>query len=95
MAKQIVIEPRFEQSATFMTFYAIQRSDAMRGPFGFLGPFPGKDEAQSVCDFFNANSSKHTFAVAQCGLADDMTSQEELADEYAKAMAKLTAWKQH
>lgn len=86
---------QFDHSATFMTFYTVQRSDVMRGPFGFLGPFPTEQEAQSACDFFNANSSQHTFAVAQCGLADDMTSQEELADEYAKAKAKMAVWQQH
>lgn len=86
---------QFQQLETFMQFYTVQRSDVMRGPFGFLGPFPTEQEAQSVCAFFNANSSRYSFAVAQCGLADDLTSQEELADEYAKAKAKLAAWQAH
>ena len=86
---------QFQLLNTYVQFYTVQRSDVMRGPYGFLGPFPTEEEAQSACEFFNANSSQHTFAVAQCGLADDMTSQEELADEYAKAKAKLTAWQQH
>lgn len=86
---------QFRHLESFMQFYTVQRSDVMRGPFGFLGPFPTEQEAQAACDFFNANSTQHTFDVAQCGLADDLTSQEELADEYAKAKAKLAAWTRH
>lgn len=86
---------QFHHLESFMQFYTVQRSDMMRGPFGFLGPFPTEQEAQSACDFFSANSTQHKFTVARGGLADDMTSQEELADEYQKAKAKLGVWQQH
>lgn len=42
---------QFQQLETFMQFYTVQRSDVMRGPFGFLGPFPTEQEAKAACDF--------------------------------------------
>lgn len=73
----------------FATFFAVQRSDIDRGPYGYAGPFITIEEAEAARVKLSASQPAYTFRLAQCGLCEEAAFN--IDDEYRVTMARFAA----
>jgi hypothetical protein len=79
----------WEKVGGFFRYYTLDNDKAQIMPFGKIGPFPTVEQLEDAADKIAAAFPGAAIVARTCCLAEDMTSEAELASAHAIGMERL------